>query len=98
MAENPVKNVTQNRAADRDPDEDASVLEVLFEAYVEHDGAEHADVKRCFRNLYALFDSISNDKLEAVTDAVCDLCQTCEYVGFVGGMQTAIRLACELSI
>lgn len=98
MAENPAKNVTPDGAADRAPEEETSVLEVLFEAYVEHDGAEHADVKRCFRNLYALFDSIPNDKLEAVTDAVCDLCQTCEYAGFVGGMQTAIRIACELSI
>ena len=98
MAENPVKNVTQSGAADRGPEENACVLEVLFEAYVEHDGADHADVKRCFNNLYALFDSIPNDKLEAVTDAVCDLYQTCEYAGFVGGMQTAFRLACELSI
>ena len=98
MADNPVKNVTPDEAADRGPEEDSSALEVLFEAYVEHDGAEHADVKRCFRNLYALFDSIPNDKLEAVTDAVCDLCQTCEYAGFVGGMQTAFRLARKLSI
>lgn len=98
MAEKPEKNVTPDGAADRGPEGDASVLEVLFEAYVEHNGAEHADVKRCFRNLYALFDSIPNDKLETVTDAVCDLCQTCEYAGFVGGMQTAIRLARELSI
>ena len=98
MAENHAKNVTPDGAADRGPGEETPVLEVLFEAYVEHDGADHADVKRCFNNLYALFDSIPNDKLEAVTDAVCDLCQTCEYAGFVGGMQTAFRLACELSI
>ena len=94
----PKRNILPDGAADRGPEDEASVLEVLFEAYVEHDGTEHAGVKRCFRNLYALFDSIPNGKLEAVTDAVCDLCQTCEYAGFVGGMQTAFRLARELSI
>ena len=98
MAENHAKNVTPDGAADRGPGEETPVLEVLFEAYVEHNGSEHAGEKRCFRNLYALFDSIPNDKLETVTDAVCELCKNCEYADFVGGMKTVIRLAYELNI
>lgn len=98
MAENPVKNVTQSGAADRGLWDENSVLEVLFDAHMAKTNAEQDIVKQCFRNLFALFDGVSEDKLEAVTDAVCELCKNCEYAGFVGGMKTAIQLACELSI
>lgn len=98
MAENPVKNVTQNGAADRGPGDENSVLEVLFDAHMAKENAEQDTVKQCFQNFFALLDSVSEDELETVTDAVCELCKNCEYAGFVGGMKTAIRLAYELNI
>lgn len=98
MAENPVKNVTQNGAADCGPNDENSVLEILFDAHMAKENAEHDTVKHCFRNLFALLDSVSEEEMEAVTDAVCELCKNCEYAGFVGGMKTAIRLAYELNI
>lgn len=76
--------------------EESSILKVLFDTYVDKDSVEHEEVKQCFRNLYALLDNIPNDTLDAVTDTVCSMCHTSEYAGFVGGMQTAIRLANEL--
>lgn len=98
MAENPVKNVTQNGAADRGPNDENSVLEILFDAHMSKENAEHNTVKQCFRNLFALLDEVSEAELETITDAVCELCKNCEYAGFVGGMKTAIRLAYELNI
>ena len=80
------------------PKEKSPIFKALFDAYVEMDRAEHVDAKHSFRNLYALLDNIPYDKPKTVTDAVCDLCQTCEYAGFVSGMQTAIRPASELRI
>lgn len=98
MAENPVKNVTRDGAANRGPEDENSVLEVLFDAHMAKENAEHDTVKQCFRSLFALLDNLSEDELEAVTDAVCELCKNCEYAGFVGGMKTVIRLAYELNI
>lgn len=98
MAENPAKDVTPNGAADRGPGDENSVLEILFDAHMAKENAEHDTVKQCFRNLFALLDGVSEDKLEAVTDAVCELRKNCEYEGFVGGIKTAIRLAYELNI
>lgn len=98
MAENPAKNVTQNRAADRGLSDENSILEVLFDAHIAKENAEHDTVKQCFQNLFALLDNVSEDGMEAVTDAVCELCKNCEYAGFVGGMKTAIRLGYELNI
>lgn len=90
MVEKPVKNVTPDGAADRGLGDENSVLEILFDAHMAKENAEHDTVKQCFRNLFALLDSVSEDELEAVTDAVCELCKNCEYAGFVGGMKTAI--------
>lgn len=98
MAENPAKKVTQDGAADRGPEDENSVLEVLFDAHMAKENTEHDAVKQCFRNLFALLDNVSEDQMEAVTDAVCELCKNCEYAGFVGGMKTAIRLTYELNI
>lgn len=98
MAENPVKKVTPDGVADCGPMDENSVLEILFDAHMVKENAEHDTVKQCFRNLFTLLDSVSEDEMEAVTDAVCELCKNCENAGFVGGMKTAIRLAYELNI
>lgn len=98
MVKKPVKNIIPDGAADRGPRDENSVLEVLFDAHMEKEYLEHGDVKQCFRNLFVLLDSVPDDAMEAVIDAVCHLCQTCEYAGFVGGMQTAIRLTVGLCI
>ena len=98
MAENHTKNVTPDGAADRGLGDENSVLEILFDAHMVKENTEQDHVKQCFRNLFASLDGIPEDKLEAVTDAVCELCKIREYEGFVGGMKTAIRLAYELNI
>lgn len=98
MAEYPVKNNIPDGAADRGPKVEDSVVEVLFDVHMKKENAEHDNVKQCFRNLFALLDSISYDDLESVTDAVCELCEACEYAGFVGGMKSAIQLTRELNI
>ena len=73
------------------------VMQVLFNAHVERSGAEQDDVKRYFGELLTILDCIYDDKMEAVTDTVCNLCEAYEYNGFVGGLQTAIRLVKELN-
>ena len=97
MADYPVSNHPDG-AADCGPKVENSVVEVLFDVHMQKENAEHDNVKQCFRNLFGLLDNMSYDDLEAVTDAVCNLCETCEYAGFVGGMKSGIQLARELNI
>ncbi len=98
MEESTRTSVIPDGAADRGPIEEDSVLEILFDAHMAKENAEHDTVKQCFRNLFALLDGLSEGEMEAVTDEVCELCKNCEYAGFVGGMKTAIRLIYELNI
>lgn len=98
MEENPTRNTLQETATSNNFKKESSILQVLFNAYSEGDNAEHEDVNRNFQNLYDLLDDISTETQDAVIDVVCNLCVACEYAGFVGGMQTAIRLVEELNI
>ena len=84
-------------AANSGPKENSSILQMLFDAHSEHDNAEHENVRRYFWNLLDLLDGISDEPMEAAKNALCSLCTSCEYAGFIGGMQTAIRLMNELN-
>ena len=89
---------TKTRGADDSgPNEERSVVQVLFGMHSENDNTEYADVKRCIKNLLLLLDGIPDNTKEKVTDIICDLCVNSEFAGFVGGMRTAYRLSKELS-
>ena len=79
------------------PKEKYSIVQVLFDAHSEHENAEHENVRRYFWNFLDLLDGISDEPMDAVKNTLYSLCASCEYAGFIGGMQTAVRLMNELN-
>lgn len=97
MNNQPSTTTKTEGAANCCPERNDSVLKVLFDAHSEHENSEHENVRRYFWNFLDLLDGISDEPMDAVKNTLYSLCASCEYAGFIGGMQTAIRLMNELN-
>ena len=75
----------------------SSVLDILYEAYSEHNYVLTDEMKEGMHELYLLMANVPPDTVEAVMCRVCALCCTHEYAGFAGGVQTGIQLYHELN-
>ena len=73
-----------------------SLLQMLYVAYSEYNRFETDDVKRGFEGLYDLLKGLPLKSLDAVIDAVCDLCHSHEQSGFTEGLKVGVRLGDEL--
>ena len=73
-----------------------SRLPMLYVAYSEYNRCETDDVKCGFEGLYDLLKGLPLKSLDAVIDAVCDLCHSHEQAGFIEGLKVGVRLGDEL--
>ena len=73
-----------------------SLLQMLYMAYSEYNRFETDDVKCGFEGLYDLLKGLPLKSLDAVIDAVCDLCHSHEQAGFTEGLKVGVRLGDEL--
>ena len=74
------------------PDNAASILEVLFDAYNESAGFDNATIKADFEELYRLMNGRPLKEVDEVIYAVCTLCRNHEKAGFIEGIKIGFHL------
>ncbi len=77
-------------------DEAESVLEVLCDYFVEHQGQNNAEIKEGFERLYKELIGINLQNTDKIVDIVCDLCQTHQRNAFATGVKVGVKLEKEL--
>lgn len=75
---------------------EASVLDMIFGSYSEHDHEESDAVKQGFYELDSLLEHFPEEMIDPVMYTVCDLCHAHEREGFLMGVRVGIRLLKEL--
>ena len=78
---------------DRDAD---SVLELLYNAYVNTQGSDPEEIKAKFATIEECLSEVSLDMNNYVFAAVCDLCMAFEKKGFMDGIRLGSHLILEL--
>lgn len=74
-----------------------SLLEFLHWHYTESNPISNEKIKAGFQQVYAYFQHLNHKEVDAVFDAVNDLCYEHEYLAFREGIHIGIRLMTELS-
>lgn len=80
------------------PEDAASILELLFNAYTEVTGLDNETIRNDFNNLYAAMNGKSLREMDEILYPVCTLCRNHEKAGFEEGVKVGVRLAQELFI
>ena len=80
------------------PDNEDSILKVLFDAYNESSGFDNEAIKADFEELYRLLNGKSLKEIEEIIYIVCTLCRDHEKAGFVEGVKVGMSLTNELNI
>ena len=73
-----------------------SVLELLYNAYVNTQGYDPDEVKAKFDNIEECLSEVSLDMNNYIFAAVCDLCMAFEKKGFMDGIKLGSHLILEL--
>ena len=72
-----------------------SLLELLFDAYVDFNGFDRETIRKDFHDLYA---AMNGKTTQEIDETVCTLCWDHEKAGFQEGVKAGIRLAQEANI
>lgn len=73
-----------------------SVLELLYNAYVNTQGSDPEEIKAIFASIEECLSEVSLDMNNYVFAAVCDLCMAFEKKGFIDGITLGSHLMLEL--
>ena len=73
-----------------------SVLELLYNAYVNTQGSDPEEIKAKFATIEECLCEVSLDMNNYVFAAVCDLCMAFEKKGFMDGIKLGSHLILEL--
>ena len=76
---------------------EASVIQLLYEAYIHTNPPEDAAIKEAFEELYRTMNGMSLQEMDHILDPVCTLCSTHEQAGFEAGIKLGFLLSHELS-
>ena len=80
-------------------DDDAeSLLEILYNVYVDFDGFDNDLICRKFDILYESMNGKFLQEIDQIIYLVCTLCRDHEKTGFEEGVKVGIRLAQEVNI
>lgn len=73
-----------------------SVLELLYNAYVNTQGSDPEEIKAKFATIEECLSEVSLDMNNDIFAAVCDLCMAFEKKGFMDGITLGSHLILEL--
>ena len=73
-----------------------SVLELLYNAYVNTQGSDPEEIKEKFATIEECLSEVSLDMNNYIFAAVCDLCMAFEKKGFMDGIALGSHLILEL--
>ena len=74
-----------------------SVLDLLYESYIDLQGYDNEQIKADFNELYSLMNGMPIREMDKIIYPVCTLCRDHERSGFIRGVQVGIHLSQELS-
>lgn len=74
-----------------------SVLDLLYESYIDLQGYDNEQIKSDFNELYSLMNGMPIREMDKIVYPVCTLCRDHERSGFIHGVKVGIYLSQELS-
>ena len=74
-----------------------SVLDLLYESYIDLQGYDNEQIKADFNELYSLMNGMPIREVDKIIYPICTLCRGHERSGFIHGVQVGIHLSQELS-
>ena len=75
-----------------------SVLDLLYESYIDLQGYDNEQIKEDFNELYSLMNGMPIREMDRIIYPVCTLCRDHERSGFIHGILVGIGLSQELNI
>lgn len=93
-----LKSYVESQLSKSENGDAESLLELLFDAYVDFNGFDRETIRKDFHDLYAAMNGKTVQEMDEIIYPVCTLCWDHEKVGFQEGVKVGIRLAQEASI
>lgn len=75
-----------------------SVLDLLYESYIDLQEYDNEQIKADFNELYSLMNGMTLREMDRIIYPVCTLCRDHERSGFIHGVLVGIGLSQELNI
>ena len=73
-----------------------SVLDLLYESYIDLQGYDNEQIKEDFNELYGLMNGMPLRDMDKIIYPVCTLCRDHERSGFIHGVKVGIQLNQEI--
>ena len=93
-----LKSYVESQPSKSEKGDAESLLELLFDAYVDFNGINRETIRKDFHDLYAAMNGKTAQEIDEIIYPVCTLCWDHEKVGFKEGVKVGIRLAQEANI
>ena len=73
-----------------------SVLDLLYEIYIDLQGYDNEQIKSDFNELYSLMNGMPIREMDKIIYPICTLCRDHERSGFIHGVKVGLHLSREL--
>ena len=73
-----------------------SVLDLLYESYIDLQGYDNEQIKSDFNELYSLMNGMAVREMDKIIYPICTLCRDHERSGFIHGVKVGLHLSREL--
>ena len=73
-----------------------SVLDLLYESYIDLQGYDNERIKSDFNELYSLMNGMPIREMDKIIYPICTLCRDHERSGFIHGVKVGMHLSREL--
>ena len=93
-----LKSYVESQPSHSEKGDAESLLELLFDAYVDFNGFNRETIRKDFHDLYAAMNGKTAQEIDEIIYPVCTLCWDHEKTGFQEGVKVGIRLAQEANI
>lgn len=93
-----LKSYVESQPSKSENGDAESLLELLFDAYVDFNGFDRETIRKGFHDLYAAMNGKTTQEIDEIIYPVCTLCWDHEKTGFQEGVKVGIRLAQEANI
>ena len=78
-------------------EDDISVLDILYEEYMNTDPVDQARIGRCYRQMESYIRELPFESRDQISCSMIALCAEQERIAFLDGVRTGARLVLELT-
>lgn len=93
-----LKTYAESQPSKSENGDAVSLLELLFDAYVDFNGFDREAIRKDFHDLYADMNGKTLREMDQIIYPVGTLCRDHEKTGFQEGVKVGIRLAQDVNI